>query len=530
VSAEILATLLRISDQLAAAGVPPISDYWRGEADRFYLHPTARLLVECVGRGGDKSRNSTIDAIAEVLAGDFRIPLGERHYFTHISENRDEAAKTLAILESYLRILRVPFARSGDTIELTAMPRGFKVLAARVGAVSGWRCIGWTADEAAKWDDDGADPSAEVIASIKAMSVTHPGARGRMISSPLAKVGHFYEIWSQGDTGDQIAGQAPSWIANPSITEEQTHKLERDPKKHAREYGAIPADATEDALFEAALIDRARRAVPGDIPPMRGVRYFGAMDPGLTTNRWTFCIACLRIVDGRRKASIVVNKQWTPPRGGSLDPAGVLQGIDQYARPYGVLSVWTDQYHAESLAVIASRLSLGFGLFIDKMTAAEKLTRYEGVLTRLLDDEIDLPHDPQLRADLLAVRRVISRGNSRWTIDFAQDSSGRHADYAPSVVLCLSQIARITHEAEAREARWRDLERQLEALSEHSNPENRLEEGRERMRLARRIANSAERRVANDRAWNDQLRKNGSPAAMSDEQLNEMFRQKGWLQ
>ncbi len=63
-------------------------------------------------------------AIAEVLAGAFIFPPGERHYFTHISENKDEAAKTLRVLEQYLRILQVPFSRSGDTIELDEMPRG----------------------------------------------------------------------------------------------------------------------------------------------------------------------------------------------------------------------------------------------------------------------------------------------------------------------------------------------------------------------------------------------------------------------
>jgi hypothetical protein len=154
VSAAVLATLKRVSRELRAAGVPPLSPYWLAECERFYSHPSARLLVECVGRGGDKSRTSAVMAIAEVLSGGFRVPPGEQHFFAHVSENREEAAKTLSILEAYLKILAVPAQRTGDTIALAGMPLGFKVLAARVGAVSGFRCCGWTADENAKWDDD----------------------------------------------------------------------------------------------------------------------------------------------------------------------------------------------------------------------------------------------------------------------------------------------------------------------------------------------------------------------------------------
>ncbi len=434
--------LRRIAGQLEAAGVPPLSTWWLEQCDRFYSHPTARTLVACVGRGGDKTRTSVVMAIAEVLAGEFRIAPGERHYFTHVSENRDEAAKTLGVLESYLRILHVPFTRTGDTIELTEQPRGFRVLACRVGAVSGWRCIGWTADECAKWTDEGSDPSAEVIASIRAMTVTHSGARGRMISSPLATLGHFFEAWHAGDTAEQLTAHATSWVANPSIGEEQTRALERDPRKWSREYEAIPQEAHEEALFDPAIVDRATRAQAGDVPPERGVSYLAAMDPSLGRNAWTFVIAGLRMVGGRRKASIVLSKEWRAPKGETLDPAAVLSSIAQLARPYGVSTVLTDQFHAESHATIAARMQLGIAIEVDKPTASERLERYEGTLTRLLDDALELPRDPHVRADLLAVRRRVTAGANAFTITMGVTADGRHADFAPSIVLVCSRLPR----------------------------------------------------------------------------------------
>ncbi len=258
----VLETLLGISEQLARAGVPALSPYWGGDCTRVYQHPTARLLVEMVGRGGDKSRTSTLMAIAEVLAGEFNIPPGERHYFTHVSENRDEAAKTLGVLEQYLRLLHIPADRSSDTIELRDMPRGFKVLAARVGAVSGWRCIGWTADEQAKWSNEGVDPSEDVVNSIAAMTVTHPNARGRLFSSPLGRSGFFFEQWEAGNRDDVLVGHAASWVANPSVTLEHTIKLARgNMRVHKREYEAIPQEGVA-SLFSAEDIDRAMRARP----------------------------------------------------------------------------------------------------------------------------------------------------------------------------------------------------------------------------------------------------------------------------
>jgi hypothetical protein len=248
VSSTVLQAFRDVSGALALAGVPAVSAYWHSEGERFYEHASARLLVEMVGRGGDKSRTSTIMSIAEVLCGDFAIPPGERHYFTHVSENVAEAGKTLSILEQYLRILKIGFSRRGDTIELNSMPRGFKVLACRVGAVSGWRCIGWTADECAKWSDEGADPSAEVIASIKAMTITHPHSRGRMFSTPVTTADHFYDCWSAGDSATQVTGTAPSWVANPSITEERARELEPHEPTRLREYGAQPGAGSSDAL------------------------------------------------------------------------------------------------------------------------------------------------------------------------------------------------------------------------------------------------------------------------------------------
>lgn len=424
--------LLTVDAGLVAKGIPPISPYWRQELSKFYGHSSALTLVECVGRGGDKSRTSVKTAIAEVLAGNFAVPPGERHYFTHIAENKDEAAKTLGILERYLQALSIPHERRGDTIDLTNLPRGVKVLACRVGAVSGWRCIGWTADECSKWDNDGANPSAEVISSMRAMSVTHPFARGRIISSPMGRTGYFYEQCELGDTAEQLYGHAATWEANPSVTEAHTRKLEKYEPRWRREYAAIPMEDSDASVFTSAMLDRATRPGPEDLPYDPQCQYIAAQDPAIAEggDAWTFVIATCRWVDGVAKRSIAVAREWPGPN--ERVPDAVFGEIAQLCRQYHVRAFYSDEHAAYALKTIASRhqLSLTFE------PTTNQLKRYEDLAARLAEGEIDLPPNPVVRQDLLSVvRRLRANGISI----VLQRINGRHADFAPSVALALSK-------------------------------------------------------------------------------------------
>jgi hypothetical protein len=267
-SPQILTALLAIDAKLAERGVHALSDYWRARAEAFYLHPTALVDVEEVGRGGAKTQFAIKTSIAEQLAGEFRIPAGERHYHVHVTENAKEGDKTQAILIQYLGYLGVRFETRGDAVELVDLPLGFRILACRIGAVSGFRCVGWTADECSKWDNDGVNPSAEVVASIRAMSVTHTNARGRIFSSPLGTAGFFYDRCTLGNTDAQIFGHAASWVANPgAVTEAHTRTLESDPRKWAREYAAIAQTGSLAAIGDpedlARMTDRFSEAAYG---------------------------------------------------------------------------------------------------------------------------------------------------------------------------------------------------------------------------------------------------------------------------
>jgi hypothetical protein len=428
-------SLLRIDGALAKAGVPPLSPFWRSECERFYSHPTARLLVEEVGRAGGKNLTSLKMAIAEVLTGSFVIPTGERHYYVHVSENLSEAGKDRRQLEQYLDILHVPYDSAGDAIELRDMPRGFRILAARIGAVSGWRCFGWTLNEAAKLSSDGVNPSAELVASIRAMTTTHPGARGRVISSPLGRTGYFYDLRERGNTDDQVYGHAPSWIANTSITEAQTHKLEPDAHVWAREYLAEPqADALGivDADDIAALC---RNLLPG-AGPMRSPALFIDSSAG-RGDGWSWCVAGW-LAEGDRARVHVSGVQAIEG-----DFAKTTSFDDVVARIAGKAHgcvVYGDQFQSYSLQSAFGRHGIGF---IEKPWSQTSKVEAASSLRRLLRERAIIiepgPEGDAMRSELLSLQEKFLPSGGL-TIQARRTASG-HADRASLLLLVARCIA-----------------------------------------------------------------------------------------
>lgn len=251
------AQLRTIDTRLAARGGHGLTPWWQAQLGRWYASGTRRFVGR-VGRGGIKSTTAARVALVEVLFGEWPVPPGEVHYFAFVSASKAEAGQRLRQIAEMLRALGVAFDQAGDELIIPELRRGVRVFAATVGAVSGFRCFGFCADELAKWTsaDSAANPAPEVIASLRAMCVTHPGAREFLISSPLGLLDFHAQAFERGDNENQVTASAPTWIANPSITEEQTRDLEPDERIWAREYAAQP-QAGAFAVFSPTSIERA---------------------------------------------------------------------------------------------------------------------------------------------------------------------------------------------------------------------------------------------------------------------------------
>lgn len=433
---------IAFDDQLAKLGVPPLTAWWRDGIGRWldvYEAGGALELFGCVGRGAAKSTALYRLALFFALFGDFAVP-GERHWAICLSRLKEESSKGIGIIAAWLGVLGVPHRTSGDTIELLNQPRGIRIVAASVAATSGWRAFFVGRDERAKWPTSELDEreAEEIDTSATAMTATHARAPQLYFGSAWGAFGSFYDAVTAGsDEHRVVLGPAPSWVAAPHITEESTRKKERVESKWRREYKCEFQESTEESFYPVSLVDRARRAAEGDIPPETGVSYVAAIEPSLGKNAWTLVVVGRREVDGRTKASVVCAREWRAPLGGHFDMGLQLETVAGVVRRY-TREVFTDQYHGESLAAIASRLELQVTITVDKPTQSERLERYESVLTRLSDDEIELHQDRRLRADLLSVKRRFTP--SGFVVHLPIGGDGRHCDYAPSVILALSRV------------------------------------------------------------------------------------------
>lgn len=244
-----------------------MTDWWKDTLERFYKSGK-RKLVARIGRKGHKSTNGCRIATNEILQGDHLLRPGDLGLYMFTSENTFEAKGRLFMMKSILEALRIGFEPLDRDTRISGTALTFGVRAARIGAVSGPVVIGFMGDEVAKWKDEdtGANPATEVLRSVRPAMVTQQNAHEFLFSSPWSTLDAHAEAFDEGDTDDQMVAHAPTWVANPTVTEEDTKRLERDEPTRMREYGAIPMGAGESGFFDHGAIDAAVRA--GEMLPM----------------------------------------------------------------------------------------------------------------------------------------------------------------------------------------------------------------------------------------------------------------------
>jgi hypothetical protein len=487
--ATVLAALRAQDDVLVKAGWPPISPWWWNVLERFY-ESGRRQLVLRVGRRGGKSSTLCRVAVAEVLHGGHAIPPGDAGMFAFVSVKRTEARERLRTIRAILDALGEKYDERGDEVALRFDPYVFRVFTATMSGVVGPTCVGAVCDEVAKWHDDdtGANPATEVLNSLRPTLLTQPRAHMFLSSSPLGELDAHAQAYRQGNDARQLVMHAETWVANPTVTEAQTHTEEPNEDVWRREYAAIPMEGTEESLISAVLLDSAQRIKPGDVPRETGVTYNAAMDPALVRNAWTLAVCARRWVDGKIKRTVVATREWRGTQGTPLRPDAVLAEVARVLRGYDLDVVDTDEFHGQSLAVIAEQPHINLVVRIHPTSAKDKIERYESLLTQLSDGVVELPCEPRVRADLLAVRRLLTPNG--FVIRLPETPDGRHCDHASAISLGLERCLvdpevarprpyspewRADREA-AEAARLADLERRLEEQTDRELEEQEREE------------------------------------------------------
>jgi hypothetical protein len=304
----------------------------------------------------------------------------------------------LNLIERFLLDLGLKHDRNGDQITLQDEPRGWRVFAATVASVSGFRCFGATGDELCKWKsaDKMANPAGEVMASINAMTVTHPGARRLLVSSPLGMTDHHYKRFELGDTGDQLTCEAPTWVANPSVTEQQTRELEPDERIWNREYRARPQAGALSVFEPEAIV----RAFQWPSPMGEPVGRVGIIDASSgRKDSWTWGVCGWRSVGAKKalvfdKVEAFAGNFWAQKSGEEI-----VLTIAEALKAQGIRHVFGDQRESYMISAAFRRHSVTF----QEMTwSAPSKERAVGTTRRwLADGMLYLPEHERLKDELL---------------------------------------------------------------------------------------------------------------------------------
>lgn len=258
--ADLFAAYKELDASLVAAGFEPTSPWWLEQLQNAFTRHQRRQLRRWIiraGRRGGKSSTLCRLAVLVALFGAWSVPPGDTAVIAIVSVKTDEAAARLRTIKTILTALGLRFDERGTELELRGeRPVLFKVFPCNVDSV-GFTSVLVIGDEVARWEsrDTGANPAQEVIGSLAPTMATQPTAFMVLSSSPWSTDDFHAKCFDQGDTATQMVSHAPTWTANPTITEAETHELEPDERVWSREYAAVPG-ATVSAAFDPVDVSK----------------------------------------------------------------------------------------------------------------------------------------------------------------------------------------------------------------------------------------------------------------------------------
>ena len=412
--------------RLVLAGWPSTTDWWKRELRRFYRTRCAQIVLR-VGRRGGKSSTLCRIAVIEAILGDHHVAPGDTAVVAIVSKDRPDAKERLNTIEGILNVLGIKFKATAERIDLADRDLAFRVYTATVAGVSGFSGICVICDEVAKWMDKeaGANPATEVLASVRPTMAGLPNARIFLSSSPWGNWDAHARAFDSGDSDLQCVAFAETWVARPALTKADTRRLEPDERVWLREYGAVPMEGDEDSLFPPNLLTACTRT-GGGIGREVGVSYVAAMAPALAHDAWSLVIAA------RGKGSVLVDL--AECRGG-VEPAKVLPDVKAKLAEYGLTSVLSTR---DGLAHVEAAHRLGFHI---RVATTPLVDLANAMLTRISRGEDDLPPDPDLRADLLALQRADSDTPGEFAVRLGDVE--RFPSYAVPTLIALFEASRL---------------------------------------------------------------------------------------
>ena len=306
-----------------------------------------------------------------------------------------------------------------------------RVVAASKGGLtsrSRW-LVGVVLEEAAYFGSEGKGAAINAEDQYEAVADRIvPGGQVWLISSPNGPEGMLYETWRKVPEGWAVI-HAPTRAMNPKYPQWRVDRaMRRNPDRARRNIGAEFLDG-ETALLPGEWIERATRSSGTTAAHSRRI---AAMDPATRGNGWTVVVAD-RTADG---VAVVAAREWRGSKSAPLSPSATLREIAAFLRPLGVTTILTDKHQVDSLRDLAQPLGL---VLSERHTSPGQAYEHAQRVRSLLGDcTLTLPDVPDLHRDMRSVKRILTRHGA--TLLLPKTPDGRHADYWPSLSLCVWEL------------------------------------------------------------------------------------------
>ena len=429
---DVMSCLDEMEIALIDAGFPPMSPWWHDVLGEFYACGK-RQLVARVGRRGGKSSTISRVAVAEILTCRHKVPPGDTGVVAVVSVDRREASDRIKTIHAILDALAIPNKPKADGIELPDRPYGIAIRTGSIAGVSGFTCICGLGDEVSKWKDSdtGVNPAEQVLSSWRPTMATMPLAKMFMVSSPMGNDDAHARSFDEGATTRQMIAYAPTWVANPSLTQADLERDEPNRRYFRREYEAIPSPEIEGSLLTAAEIERATVPDAMRVPEVRQ-EYIAALDTGSRSQVWSLIIATSRWAGPRDRVAVVLAHSWEGTQETRPDAADVLREVGAVLRAYGIHGVRVDKDTTpETLTSTAMRA--GVALMRCDLQRSDWIKGYDNLALMCSEDAWELPNVEELRADLLTVKKKVTATGT--AIEMAKGADQMHAYYSLPLVL-----------------------------------------------------------------------------------------------
>jgi hypothetical protein len=299
-------------------------------------------------------------------------------------------------------------------------------------------------DEVGVWyqESDSANPDYEIYRALKPAQLQFPHRKIVGISTPWNKAGLLYRFFAAGTEGSKLpSGQSEyqgilvlhsttAGMANPIVRRTDLEQdFNRDEANFARESLAVFQDSIS-GFIPSILVEKATDYGVSFRKPHEGLTYVAAIDPGFKRDAFALTIV-------HNQEGLIIHdysQRWLGTQSQPLEPAVIIEELIPILRAYGLMMLYSDQYHLESLQQLF--LERGITMLGETYTGQSKSAKYGNLQQLFFQGRIRLLDNPDLLREVKQLERKLAPSG----IVHVEAPAGQHDDLASTLCLAVSNV------------------------------------------------------------------------------------------